>query len=291
MQLDADDAFGLELFGFVLHPFHRELAGVVERLGEVRHLDVLSDLAHRGEHPLVGDVVDAGAHHQPDRTVAGGEQRPEVLAREVAREGPAVGGAVHLAFAVLDGRADRDELGEVLAPFVAADVEAHADDAVGAELVGLLLHPRHRQLARLVHRLREHGHLHRLFPARLLVADVVDRAADDQPERVEAGLLDEQELVDRQVGGEEAAAHLRQPLAAVLGDAFGRGRVVAHWVPPRTCAGWESALTLTVNDGATAETVLRFGRDARAEDMHGHDQVGAGEPPDELRAPRRSGRS
>jgi hypothetical protein len=56
---------------------------------------------------------------------------------------------------VLDRRADGDELGHVLAPLVAADVEAHADDAVGAELVGLLLHARHRQLAGVVHRLGE----------------------------------------------------------------------------------------------------------------------------------------
>ena len=51
--------------------------------------------------------------------------------------------------------ADRDELGQLAAPLVAADVEAHADDAVGAELVGLLLHPGHRELARVVHRLAE----------------------------------------------------------------------------------------------------------------------------------------
>ena len=118
-------------------------------------------------------------------------------------------------------------------PLVAADVEAHADDAVCAELVGLFFHARHRELARLVHRLREDGHLHRLLPARLLVADVVDRAADDEAERVEACLLDEQELVHRQVGGEEAAAHLGEALAPVLGHSFGRRRVVAHRAPPR----------------------------------------------------------
>ena len=79
---------------------------------------------------------------------------------------------------VLDRGADGDELGQVLAPLVAADVEPHADDAVGAELLGLLLHPRHRQLARLVHRLREHGHLLVLAVARdLLEADVVDARA------------------------------------------------------------------------------------------------------------------
>ena len=63
------------------------------------------------------------------------------------------GGAVQHALAVLDGGADREELGELAAPLVAADVEAHADDAVGAELVGLFLHARHRELAGVVHRL------------------------------------------------------------------------------------------------------------------------------------------
>jgi hypothetical protein len=38
---------------------------------------------------------------------------------------------------------------------VAADLEPHADDAVCTELVGLILHPRHRQLAGVVHRLRQ----------------------------------------------------------------------------------------------------------------------------------------
>ena len=31
-EVDADDAFGLELAGLVLHPLHRELTRVVERL-------------------------------------------------------------------------------------------------------------------------------------------------------------------------------------------------------------------------------------------------------------------
>ena len=78
-------------------------------------------------------------------------------------------------------------------------------DAVGAELVGLLLHARHGQLAGVVHGLREHVHLLVLVPVRLLEADVVDRAADDEAERVEAGLLDEQELAHGQVGREQAA--------------------------------------------------------------------------------------
>ena len=162
-------------------------------------LDVASGLRHRLEHAAVGDVVDAAAHHHPHRAVAGAQQRPEILAREVAGERPAVGRTVQRAVAVLDGGADRDELRHVLAPLVAADVQAHADDAVRAELVGLLLHARHRQLARPVHRLGEHSHLLAFLPAGHLDADVVDRAADHQAERLEACLLDEQELVDRQV--------------------------------------------------------------------------------------------
>ncbi len=242
----------LELLRFLLHPLHRELASVVERLGEVRHLDVLAHLTHRGHHPLVGDVVDARAHHEADRPMARGEQRPEVLTGEVARERPPVRGAMQLAVVVLDRGADRDELGEMLPPFVPSDVEPDADDAVRAELVGFFFHARHRELARLVHRLREDSHLHRLLPARLLVADVVDRAADDEAERVEAGLLDEQELVHREIGGEEAALHLGEALPAVLGHSFGRGRVVAHRVPPRRCGGCVSLLRSS--RGATASS-------------------------------------
>ncbi len=133
-----------------------------------------------------------------------------------------------LAPAVLDGGAHGDELGHALTPVVAADRQAHADDAVGAELLGLLLHARHRELARLVHRLREHVHLLALFPLRLLVADVVDRAADDEPQRLKAGLADEQELVDRQVAGEQAGAVLLQAGRARLGHALGAGGVIGH---------------------------------------------------------------
>ena len=73
---------------------------------------------------------------------------------------------MHDAAAVLDRGADRDELGEVGAPVVAADVEPDADDAVGSELVGLFLHPRHRELAGVVHRLRQDFHLLALVEAR-----------------------------------------------------------------------------------------------------------------------------
>ena len=92
---------------------------------------------------------------------------------------------------MLNGGADGDELGHVLTPLVAADVEAYAHHTVGAERVGLLLHPRHRELTSVVHRLREHCHLLAALPARDLNTDVVDRAANDEPQWVEGRLLDE----------------------------------------------------------------------------------------------------
>ena len=216
----ADDPARLELVGLVLHPLHRELARLVQRLRVVGHLDVPPDLLQGREHPLAADVVDAVAHHQPDGAVAGPQQLGEVLPAQVGGERPPVRRAVKLAAAVLDRGSDRDELGEVGAPFVASDVEPDADDAVRAELVGLLLHPRHRELARVVHRLGQHAELLTLIPHRLLEPDVVDRAAEHEPERLEPGLLDQQELVDREVAGEEPACdvllHPRDPLAARL---------------------------------------------------------------------------
>ena len=46
VDIDADDALGLGLERLGLHPLHRELAGVVQRLGEVGQLDVVAGLAN-----------------------------------------------------------------------------------------------------------------------------------------------------------------------------------------------------------------------------------------------------
>jgi len=119
---------------------------------------------------------------------------------------------------VAHGRADGDELRHVGPPLVAPDVQAHADDAVGPERVGLLLHAGHGEVARLVHGLGQRLHLAVAAP-RGLKTDVVDRGADHQPDRVKAGLLDQQELVDRQVGGEQSRLVLLQANAPGLGDA------------------------------------------------------------------------
>ena len=242
-ELHADDAFRLERLRLVRHALHRELARVVERLREVRHLDVLADLARPLAEALVGDVVDARAHHQAEWPVAGREQGVEVLARQVARERPAVGRPVEHPVAMADGRPDRDELRQALAPLVAAHVEPDADDPVGAELLGLLLHPRHRELPRVVHRLAQHRELLVSIPAASLKSDVVDRAADHEPDRVETRRLDQHELVDAEVAREELRGlHRLEAVDAVLGQSLRRAGVVAlfglfaHRTPSRVRA-------------------------------------------------------
>jgi hypothetical protein len=102
------------------------------------------------------------------------------------------------------------------------------------QLIGLLLHARHRELARVIHRLSQHAELLALVPHRLLETDVVDRAAEHESDRLEPSLLDEQELVDREVAGEEPACdvllHPRDPLAARRGDAGQRARLIGRGV-------------------------------------------------------------
>ena len=84
--------------------------------------------------------------------------------------------------------ADGEELGDVRAPLLQLDRQPHRDDAVRAEHVGLGLHPGHRQLPGVVHRLGQHVHLLVLAPPADLQADVVDGGAEHQPEWSEAGV-------------------------------------------------------------------------------------------------------
>ena len=99
----------------------------------------------------------------------------------------------------------RDELEQLVVPLEALDRQLDADDAVRAHRRS----PRRAcatspQLARVVHRLRQHAHLLVLAPAAVLHADVVDAGAHAQADRLEAGLAHEQELVDAEVGREHA---------------------------------------------------------------------------------------
>ena len=102
------------------------------------------------------------------------------------------------------------------------------DDAVRAERGGLGFHPGHGQLPGVVHGLGQHVELLVLAPAADLQPDVVDRAAEDQAERPEPGLAHQQELVDRQVRGEDRTGlprlQLGQPADRVLRDALRQAR-------------------------------------------------------------------
>ena len=112
----------------------------------------------------------------------------------------------------LDRGADGQELGDVRAPLLQLHRQPDRDDPVRAEDVGLGLHPVHRQLPGVIHRLGQGVHLLVLAPPADLQADVVDRGAEHQPERAEAGLAYQQELVHRQVRGEDAARAARLQL-------------------------------------------------------------------------------
>src|SRR5665213_2340590 len=110
-----------------------------------------------------------------------------------------------------------------------------------AELGGLFLHAGHGQLAGVVHGLGELGQLLALAPLPGLDTGVVDRRAHHEAEGVEAHLLDEEELVDREVGGEQPVLELLQAVAGsfrqvgrqLLGGVAGVTGV-AHPGPPMT---------------------------------------------------------
>ena len=162
----------------------------------------------------------------PERRVTRLYERPEVLAGEVGRERLVLVVAPVALVVGLDRGADRDELGEVVAELLELDLEADPDDAVRPERVGLGLHPSHRQLAGVVHRLRERLELHVLAPPADLEADVVDARAEHEAERAEPGFPHEEELVHTQVGGEQcprlARPHLGETAHRIFGDARAR---------------------------------------------------------------------
>ena len=112
------------------------------------------------------------------------------------------------------------ELQHLLAPDVHLHPQLDADDAVGAEVVGLGAHPGHRQLPGAVHRLGQDLQLLVLRPAAHLEADVVDRRADHEAQRLEPGLAQQHVLRHRQVRGEDPGragpGGLREPAVGGL---------------------------------------------------------------------------
>ena len=81
VQLDLHDPEHAvtDVLGLFLHALHRELARVIEGLGVLLELDVLTGLTHRLDHAAMRDVVDAVPHDQAHRSLAGLHQRPERL--------------------------------------------------------------------------------------------------------------------------------------------------------------------------------------------------------------------
>src|SRR6266576_3177634 len=85
-ELDPDDPLRVQRLGLGLHAAHRQLPGVVEGLGELLDLHVAADVAEHAAQLLVGDVVDARAHHHAQRSVTGPDEGPEILPRQVGGE-------------------------------------------------------------------------------------------------------------------------------------------------------------------------------------------------------------
>src|SRR5690242_6534406 len=133
VQLYADDPFGLYRLRLGLHPRHREFTRVVDCLRVVRHLNVAAYASDPSCDVLMRDVVDTVSQHKTDWPITRREQRPEVLPREIACERTAVRRAVQFAACVLHRRSDRDELSELAAPFVTADLKPDAHDSVRTE--------------------------------------------------------------------------------------------------------------------------------------------------------------
>src|ERR1700722_7505630 len=81
VEADADDAVRAERVRLRLHPGHRQLPGVVQRLGEHGELLVLAPAAD-----LEADVVDRGAQDQAKRAEARLTDQQELFHREVGGE-------------------------------------------------------------------------------------------------------------------------------------------------------------------------------------------------------------
>src|SRR5262245_3713734 len=97
-----------------------------------------------------------------------------------------------------------DELKKLSIPFKPLDRQLHADDSVRLHRCGFSTHPAHRQLSRVIHRLRKYIELLILAPAAVLNTNMVDARADTQPDRFEPGFSHQQEFIDRKIGGEDA---------------------------------------------------------------------------------------
>src|SRR6185437_15907916 len=164
------------------------------------HLLIAAGLLQRLHEAQMRDVIDARAHRQTHWPISGACELPDILAAEVRRERPIVLRAEAAdALAMPDRRPNCLKLEDALVHRVFLEYQPDADDAVRAEQVCFLFHASHRQLARFEHGLRQHIELLAHAPALPLEADVIDRRSHDEAERLETGLLDEEEFIDGQV--------------------------------------------------------------------------------------------
>ena len=133
-----------------------------------------------------------------------------------------------LARAVADRGPNGEELRRVSGRAEAAHLEPNADHSICAEGGGLLLHPLHGELACMVERPGQHLELLVADQPPALKADVVDRRAEHEAERLEARVLDEQVLVDGKVGSEDAGLALAETVATALRYALERIARLRH---------------------------------------------------------------
>jgi hypothetical protein len=94
------------------------------------------------------------------------------------------------------------KLDRVASPPVTLLMEFHADNPLGLELLGLSLHPLHRELTRVIQSLGEVRQLN-IAPSlsegaqRASATDVVDAAAHDHPDRTVPGAQQHPEVLAR----------------------------------------------------------------------------------------------
>src|SRR5579885_3236052 len=123
---------------------------------------------------------------------------------------------------MMNSSSDRNELCQVSAPGHVFDLQSYTNNTISTQRVSLFLHSRHGQLASMIQSLRQYGHLFVFSPARLLKADMINRAADHESRRIKSCFLDQQKFVNRQIAGEHLAvptfaAHLFEALSSVFG--------------------------------------------------------------------------
>src|SRR5436309_7836249 len=86
VYLCSHHALSSQSDSFCLHTFHRQFTRIIQGLCIIGHFHVPSDLLEPLPDALVSDVIDAVAHNHAHGSIAGAQQRPEILAGEIRGE-------------------------------------------------------------------------------------------------------------------------------------------------------------------------------------------------------------